>query len=124
MSERFGAALLLMIGMLGYVWGMGETWIATRRFAQINSSETKLTLPVCVYASWQAPLNDPQNPREVVFAHIVARGDNLPRHRTTSLALGATHVCFLRRFAGRKQGTVVSVSLLLRSTCGRFYPAL
>ena len=78
-QSAFGAALLLTIGMLSYVWGMGETWIATRRFARLNVERDE------AYASSlrlrelaRLPLNDQLNPREVVFANIVAQGDSLP----------------------------------------------
>jgi hypothetical protein len=34
--RRLPLRLLLVIGGLAYVWGMGETWISTRRFADLN----------------------------------------------------------------------------------------
>ena len=91
-QRPFGAALLLTIGMLGYVWGMGETWIATRRFAQVNfRRDEAYAASLRLRELAKLPLNNQQNPREVVFANIVARGDNLPTTAPQAL-LWAPHM--------------------------------
>ena len=77
-GRPFRWPLLLMIGLLGYVWGMGETWISTRRFAHINSLRDEARPASLRLRELAKPSTDPQNPREVVFAPVLARGDNLP----------------------------------------------
>ncbi len=86
------APVLLAIGLFGYGWGMGETWIATRRFAQVNfrrdeAHAASLRLRELV----KLPLNNQRDPREIVFANIVARGDNIPTTAPQAL-LWAPHM--------------------------------
>ena len=86
------AAVLLFIGLLGYVWGMGETWIATRRFAQVNFRRDEAhAAGLRLRELIKTPLNKQQDPREVVFANIVGRGDNLPTTAPQAL-LWAPHM--------------------------------
>ena len=74
-----GGLLLLIISLFGYGWGIGETWIATRRFAYVNFLRDEAR-PV----GWRLrelakpPVIDQQNPLEVVFAPNLGRSDNLP----------------------------------------------
>lgn len=75
----FGGRLLLTIGLLTYGWGVGETLIASRRFAYVNSLRDEAR-PASLRLRELAkpPGSDQQNPVEVVFASNVARSDNLP----------------------------------------------
>src|SRR5688572_703755 len=86
------AALLLTLGLFGYLWGMGETWIATRRFAQVNVRRDEAhAASLRLRELAKPPANSQQDPREVVFANIVARGDNLPTTAPQAL-LWAPHM--------------------------------
>ncbi len=75
----FSLRVLLTLGLLGCVWGMGETWISSRRFAQVNFRRDEAhAAGLRLRELAKPPVNNQQNPREVVLAHIVARGDTLP----------------------------------------------
>lgn len=92
-KHRFpSVAVLLTVGLLGYVWGIGETWIATRRFATVNFRRDEAhAASLRLRALAKPPLNNQPDPREVVFANIVARGDNLPTTAPQAL-LWAPHM--------------------------------
>lgn len=91
-QRHFGAALLLILGLLCYVWGLGETWIATRRFAHLNIQYDEAYASNLRLRELAKPtLNDQENPREVVFANIVRQGDNLPTTAPQAL-LWAPHM--------------------------------
>lgn len=71
--------LLLVIASLSYAWGMGETWIATRRFAQANVIRDEArAVGLRLRELAQSGIGDRNRPREVVFAPEFARADNLP----------------------------------------------
>ena len=76
---RLPLGLLLVIGCFGYVWGMGETWISTRRFAQINvrRDETR-AVPLRLRKLAASAASDQQTTREVVFAPDITQADYLP----------------------------------------------
>lgn len=70
---------LLAIGGLSYVWGMGETWISTRRFANVNvirDEAQAVALRLREFAQRSAAKRN-ETP-DVVFAPEFARGDTLP----------------------------------------------
>jgi hypothetical protein len=70
--------LLLVIGGLSFVWGMGETWIATRRFTQANVNRDDAR-PAALRLRTLATTDSPdQIKSKVVFAPDFARGDTLP----------------------------------------------
>jgi hypothetical protein len=74
-----GGLLLLAICLFGYGWGMGETWIATRRFAYVNSLRDEARpIGLRLRELAKPPVIDQQNPLEVVFAPSLGRSDNLP----------------------------------------------
>ncbi len=71
--------LLLLLACLTYVWGAGETWIATRRFARANvvrdeARAVSLKLRELARAS---PI-DRQGLTDIVFAPDFVRADTLP----------------------------------------------
>ena len=71
--------VLLTVALLSYLWGMGETWISTRRFAQVNLLRDEAHAAGLRLRELAKPsLIGQQNPREVVLANIIGRGDNLP----------------------------------------------
>ena len=77
--RSFSIRVLLIVGLFGYVWGMGETWISTRRFAKVNFMRDEAhTAGLRLRELAKPPVVDQQNPREVVLANIIGQGDNLP----------------------------------------------
>lgn len=78
-TRRLPLGLMLIIGCVAYAWGMGETWISTRRFAQINvkRDETR-AVPLRLRTLAASATPDRLPTREVVFAPDFTQADYLP----------------------------------------------
>jgi len=93
-KRRLPLGLLLVIGGLAYVWGMGETWISTRRFADLNVTRDDargVGLRLRTLAKEAGP--DRLQPREVVFTPDIFTADNLPMAAPQAV-LWAPHMLF------------------------------
>lgn len=78
-SRRLSFRFFLALACLTYGWGMGETWIATRRFAQANvTRDAARPVALRLRELAQSGATEPGKPPEVVFAPEFARADNLP----------------------------------------------
>jgi hypothetical protein len=75
-NRRLPVLMTLIIGCAGFVWGMGETWISTRRFAQANINRDEARPAVLRLRALAAI--DSANKTKVVFAPDFSRGDTLP----------------------------------------------
>ena len=93
-KRRLPLRLLLVIGGLAYVWGMGETWISTRRFADLNvmrDDARGVGLRLSTLAQGAGP--DRVQPREVVFTPDISAAENLPMAAPQAV-LWAPHMLF------------------------------
>jgi len=76
--QRLPTLLLLAIGCLSYIWGMGETWISTRRFAHVNVIRDEARPVALRLHQLSATEGREQTRSRVIFAPDFARGDTLP----------------------------------------------
>ena len=75
--------VVLIVAYVAYAWGAGETWIATRRFAEANvlrdeARAVSLRLRGIAARAYDDATGAPADPRAVVFATDISRADNLP----------------------------------------------
>jgi hypothetical protein len=70
--------LVLIVGCISYAWGMGETWIATRRFAKANVIRDEARAVALRLRELPAADTTDQARSKVVFAPEFGRGDTLP----------------------------------------------
>jgi hypothetical protein len=89
-SRRVGW-ILPTIAVLSFVWGMGETWIATRRFAQANIVRDEARLVALRLTELAQTEGIAASKSKVVFAPDFARGDSLPMEAPQAI-LWAPHM--------------------------------
>lgn len=78
-KRRLPLRALLAIACASYIWGMGETWISTRRFAHVNVLRDEArTVALRLRELAQSSGATRNRPLEVVFAPEFVLGDNLP----------------------------------------------
>jgi hypothetical protein len=82
-QRRLPTTLVLTVAALGFAWGCGETWIATRRFAAANvvrdeARAAALRLREIALRGYDDKTGASVSPHAVVFAPDIARADNLP----------------------------------------------
>lgn len=77
-QRRLPTLLILLIACFSYLWGMGETWIATRRFAHANVLRDETRAVALRLRELGIQDGPEQTKAKVVFAPEFARADTLP----------------------------------------------
>lgn len=82
-KRRLPWHFVLVVFLLAYCWGAGETWIATRRFAAANVARDEaravgLRLREIALKGYDETTGQPTLRQAVVFAPDIPRADNLP----------------------------------------------
>ena len=82
-GRKLPLAAVLAVAYLAYLWGCGETWIPTRRFAAANVARDEaravaLRLREIAHRGYDDATGAPADRHAVVFAVDIARADNLP----------------------------------------------
>jgi hypothetical protein len=82
-GRKLPLAALVAVAYLAYLWGCGETWVPTHRFAKSNimrdeARPVSLRLREIARRGFDDATGAPADPHAVVFAMDIARADNLP----------------------------------------------
>ena len=77
-QRRLPALLILIVGCLSFIWGMGEAWISTRRFAKANIIRDEARAVALRLRELADHDGKEQARSKVIFAPEFARGDTLP----------------------------------------------
>lgn len=92
-KRRLPWHLVLIIGCLTYAWGLGETLISTRRFAQANVRRDEARPVEMRLRELGRHVTDSGQPPAVVYAPDFARADHLPMVAPQAV-LWAPHMIF------------------------------